>query len=96
MGIAGGGVRSSWERRSATSQKLVESEADVFGDLAQQQRRNVSAGMVRNGGATAIRVSILHVRTPLANELEARRFQDATHLARFEHGWLGHGAMQLP
>lgn len=72
-------------------QKLFQRNADVLDDLAQEQGRNIPAGMVRNGRATPVRMAILHLRATLPDQSKTHRLQDAADLARLEDGWLGHG-----
>ena len=52
----------------SASQKLVDREMYILRDLAQEDRRNVSPGVVRNSRATTIRVAKLHVRAPLPDK----------------------------
>ena len=46
--------------------------------------------MIRDGRAASVGVPILHVRTALPGENEAKRLQNATDLARLENRWLRH------
>ena len=78
------------ETPSLVAQKLFESRADIFDDLAEKHGRNVSPRVVRNGGAASVAVPILHVRTALSDENKAHRLQDAADLARLENGRFGH------
>jgi hypothetical protein len=50
---------------SLMPQEIFKSHTDVFGDVAQEHRRNVSARMVRNRRAATVRVAILQVRAAL-------------------------------
>jgi hypothetical protein len=45
---------------------LIHGHPNIFGNLAQKQRRNVTAAVDRNGRAAAIFVSELLVGSPLA------------------------------
>ena len=42
-------------------EELCDREADVFGDLAQQRRRNIATGMHRNGSTASRAVAKLLV-----------------------------------
>lgn len=68
-----------------TLQQVLQRQADVLCDLAQQNRRDISSGMHGNGCASAIRVPKLLVRAPLANLSKAQCFQDRDDLARSEN-----------
>ncbi len=47
--------------------------------------------MIRDGGASAVGVSILHVGSSLPDETEPEPLQDGTYFARPQDGELGHG-----
>ena len=55
-----------------TPQELLLRQTDVLGDLAQQRRRDVPAGVKGDGRTTAVSMPILLVRTPLPNLCEAQ------------------------
>lgn len=57
------------------SQKILNSHADILGNLAQKYWRDVFAGMIRDRGAASLRVTILHVRATLADEHKTERLQ---------------------
>jgi len=46
----------------AVLQQIIERQADILGDLAQQDRGEVAADMQRHGGRAAIEVAELLVR----------------------------------
>ncbi|MEA3210895.1 MAG: hypothetical protein QOE70_3952 [Chthoniobacter sp.] len=75
---------------SLVLQELFERHADVFNDLAQKHRRNISSLMVRNGRPATVRMPILHVRASLPDKRKAQRLENATDLAGFEDRRLGH------
>jgi hypothetical protein len=55
--------------------KFLPSHANVFRNLPQQRWCNISAGMVWNGGAPAIRVAELHMRPALPHYGEPMLFK---------------------
>jgi len=63
---------------------LGDGETDVARDLAQQDRRDVAARVMRHGSRTTVGVSLLLVRAPLTNGNEAERKEDLLDLTRFE------------
>ena len=71
-------------------QKFVNGQANVFGNLSEQNRRDVCAGMKWHSGASSIRMAILFVRASLPNFFEAHRFKNGRHFARFSDGRLAH------
>jgi len=48
-------------------ENLFDAHPNVFRDLAQQNRRYISAAMKRDSGASAIRMTVLFVQSPLSN-----------------------------
>jgi hypothetical protein len=56
--------------------ELFCAQADVFGDLAQQWRCDVAAGMGRNGCAAAQCIPELLVGASLPNQFEAKFSED--------------------
>jgi hypothetical protein len=61
--------------------EFVDGKPNVSRDLSQKNRRDVSACMERDRRSATIQVSILPVRTPLANLDEPESFQESRHLA---------------
>jgi hypothetical protein len=80
------------EADSPAPEKTFERQADVFRDLAKQDRREVPAGMVDQGGASSVGMPLLLVRAALADEKEAQRFEQPCGFTRLEDGWLRHSA----
>lgn len=76
--------------KSAVFQKILHRHADVLGDLSQQDGRKIASRVKRNGGAAAIRMSKLLMRSALANFLKPKPLQNGNHNARFEDGDAGH------
>ena len=64
--------------------ELVDGHADVACDLAQQDRRDVTASMMGHRGCATIGVAILLVRATLPNGGEAEREQNLLDLTGFE------------
>ena len=60
-----------------TPQKLLDCEADILGDLAQQRRRDVPPGVKRDGPVATISVPILLVGTPLSDPAKPRPSRSA-------------------
>ena len=75
----------------AATDKVVDGEADVAGDLPYQQWRQVPARVDRDGGRAPIRMAEPLVGAALADFGKTERGQDADDLARFEHRDCGHG-----
>jgi hypothetical protein len=48
-------------------ENFFDAYSNVFRDLAQQNRRDISATMKRDSGASAVRMTVLFVRSPLSN-----------------------------
>ena len=71
-------------------QHLGHSETNIFGDLAQKNRRDVAAGMKRNRCASAHAVSQLFVRTTLTHFDEAQFSQDRYNFGRLENRDISH------
>jgi len=76
--------RTARRFHSAVGQKLLDSEADVAGYLAQQDRRDVPAGVIWHRRAAAVRMPILFVEAPLAHFFKAQGLQNARDFTRFE------------
>lgn len=70
----------------AVRDEVVCGEADVFGDLPDQARRNVAASMIWHRGTPAVRVPKLLVRPALSDLYEAERFQNRDDFTR-PKGW---------
>ena len=66
--------------------ELFRCQPNVLCDLAEQNRREIAACVIRNLRTTAIRVAKLHVGTALSNQGESEDLQNADNLAGFEHG----------
>lgn len=61
-------------------QKLVDHQANVFGDLPQQDWRDISSWMDGHGRAPAVLMPELLVRPTLTNLDETKRFEDRNDL----------------
>lgn len=72
------------------SQQLLHGDADIPGNLAQQDGREVACGMEWYGRTPAVRMPKLLVRTALTNLLESKPLQNRNDLARLENGDTGH------
>lgn len=70
--------------------KLLNRHPNVFGDLPEKERRNVSAGMEWNGRSPAIGVAVLPMRAALADFDKPQAFQNAADLARLKHREIAH------
>ena len=56
-------------------EEFLHGQPDVSGDLPEQGGRDVPAGMRGHRSAAAVGMSVLTVRAPLSNELEAEARQ---------------------
>ena len=77
-------------RSSGSSDELANIHAYVTCDGAEKSRRDVSALVERNRRHAAIRMSILVMRTTLANLNESETGQDGGDLPRLENGNVAH------
>lgn len=75
---------------SALCDKVVDGEADIAGNLTEQDRREITPGMDRDGRGAAVRMPEPLVRAPVAGFREAERLQNADDLARPENRNGGH------
>ncbi len=73
-------------------EQFIKCEANVFGDLTKQDRRNVAALMKWHRGAATGSVAVLLVRTALAHLGEAKSKQNGRDLARFEDRNISHSS----
>ena len=71
-------------------EKLTDGESCIFCDPTQQEWRNVSAGVERDGGTSSIRMTELLVRPALPDLGKAEPLQDRDDLARLEYRHLCH------
>ena len=69
---------------------LAHCEADIFGDLAQKNWRNVAAGVKRDRRGAARAVSELFMRTTLPYFGEAQPAQNRYNIGRFENRNITH------
>jgi hypothetical protein len=67
-----------------STRKFVGSQPDVLRDLAEQRRGDVATFMHGDSGSTAIRVTILYMRTALSHSHESQGFEAATHFDGLE------------
>ena len=75
--------------------ELADVHSDVAGDCAEQGRRYVSALVKRDGRHASIRVSVLAVRTALADLSESEIGKDRCNFTRLEDGHIAHGLGDL-
>lgn len=73
-------------RPELPAEELVSCQADIRGDLAKQNGREISSLVDRHRGHAAIWMSELLVRTPLADFFEAVLLEQANDLSRLEDG----------
>ena len=73
-------------------QELSNGQPDVGGDLPEEDRRDVSAGVKRNCGRSSVRMAVLFVRTLLPRLRKAESLQDRCYFARFKDGNVPHGS----
>ncbi len=71
-------------------EKLIKCETDVFGNLTEQDWRNVSALMERNRCAAASSVTKLFVCPALTNFGEAKLDENSDDFVGFEYGNIAH------
>jgi len=82
------GKRAQYGARTApltVLEQIIDVQADILGDLAQQNRREVAAGVKRHRGRATIGVAELLVRTALAHLGKPERQQNGNDLARLEN-----------
>jgi len=70
--------------------EILNIHSNILCDLPQKKRRNIPARMKRNRRATTVRMTILLVRTALADLDETKVFKNAGNFARFEHRNISH------
>lgn len=75
---------------SAVCDKVVDGQADIAGNLAEQDRREITPGMDWDGRCAAVRMPEPLVGAPVASFREAERLQNADDLARPENRDGGH------
>jgi len=80
---------------SSIPEELVHCDADVLCNLSQEQRRHIPAGMIGHSRPAAILMAILHVRSPLPHQFEAKRLKNPANFPRLENGRLRHEIMLL-
>ena len=66
-------------------EKLTDGATGVFCDPSQQQGRDISTRVEKDGCASSIRMTELLVRTTLPDLGEAETLQNRSHLARLEY-----------
>jgi len=75
------------------AQELRNGQADVSGNLSQQNRRNIPAFVKCHRCAAPIRVAELLVGTPLANLNESNALKQANYFFGFEDGNVPHAIL---
>lgn len=73
-------------------EELIKREADVFGDLTEQDWGNVSTLMKRHRCAATGGIAELLMRAALADFGEAKFGEDGDYFAGFEDGNIAHGS----
>lgn len=73
-------------------EELIKREADVFGDLTEQDRGNVSTLVKRHRCAATGGIAELFMRAALADFGEAKFGEDGYYFAGFENGNVAHGS----
>lgn len=71
-------------------QELVNRKPDIFGDLADNERRNISALVERHRGNTPIRMAKLPVGTALPDLSESERGEAGYYFLWLEHREVAH------
>lgn len=79
-----------WAVPLSDSQQLVDGEANVSCDLAQQCRRDIASGVKRNRGAPSVGMAKLFVRATLPHLGETVSLQKADDLARLQNWDVAH------
>lgn len=86
------GVWSVREFKLLARYQFVDGEADVLGNLAQQDRRNVAPSVERHRGAASLAIPELFVRATLADFDKAQPNQQGDNLLGFEYRRLAHAS----
>ena len=68
-----------------TFEQFFDTQTDILGDLAQQDRGNIPTGVERHGSAATIGMTELLVGTALSGFDEAERLQEGNDLAWLEN-----------
>lgn len=71
-------------------EQSIDGEPDVFGDLPEQDGRNIPALMKRHRGTSSSTVTKLLVRTTLPDLRETKLEENRDDLYRFENGDVAH------
>jgi hypothetical protein len=71
--------------QSATTKQLLDRQADIARDLAEERWRNVAATMEGYGSAAAVRMTVLTVRPALTGFDETQPFKQRRYLAWLEN-----------
>ena len=90
-GISRRGIRGAPSLSGAALKQCFDGQADVAGNLAQQDRRDVAPLVEGNRRATSIRVAELLVRPSLPDFDEAESAKRRDDLAGLQDRMLGHG-----
>jgi hypothetical protein len=70
---------------SQFAHEFLARETNVFDNLPQQKRRDITASVKRNGRASSIRVTILFMGAALTNFDKSHLFQNVSNLARLQY-----------
>lgn len=71
---------------AARGEKRFGGDADVLCDLTEEDRRQVTPRVERDGRLASVPVTVLAVRTALPHEQEAEAFQEPLDLPWLQHG----------
>ena len=74
----------------AVFEKLIDCKPYIFGDLPQQDWRNITTLVERNRGATACTIAELFVRTTLPDFSETEFYKNRNDLGGFENRDIAH------
>lgn len=72
------------------AEKFLDGQANVFGNLTQQDRRHILSRMERYGRAFAMNITKLLVRSSLTYLDKSKRDQDGDHFTRLKNGNISH------
>jgi len=75
---------------SKEPQKLLRRNCDIFDNLAEKKRRNITATVKWNRSSASIGMAVLLVRTALTDLDKTQLLQHTGHLTRLQNGKTGH------
>jgi hypothetical protein len=83
-------MRGRGDVQSPRPEQFIYGDPDIFGDLSEKQRRNITAAVDRNCRAPAILVLELFMRSSLANFSKPQSFKQGDNFARTKNWNSGH------